>query len=119
MGMGGLGFRTSHAYGHAVKHIDMHIDLCIGVRIGMRRASHRWKALAEAVILSTGTSLRAQWQWPSAMPRCGQKRVRELQGDARERRRADDEQGRVLCVAPRRLYRLYFGIADGMSIARV
>ena len=47
------------------------------------------------------------------------KKVRELQGDARERRRADDEQGRVLCVAPRRLYRLYFGIADGMSIARV
>ena len=40
------------------------------MRTGMRRAcaAHRWKALAEAVILSTGTSIPAQWtcrrRWP-------------------------------------------------------
>ena len=42
---------------------DMCIDACIDARIDVRtdmrsaRAAHRWKALAKAVILGTGTSV--------------------------------------------------------------
>ena len=43
--------------------VDMCADICVDEHIDMRWActTHRWKALAEAVILSIGMSIAAQY----------------------------------------------------------